>query len=401
MQAFHKHGLPSVVGREPALRACFEHVHAQLLCGVRNVVLGGGGMNGLMYIGALMALSLHSDAVYTEWRANVRAIAGTSAGALIGAMIAARLTPDAMRELVHSSDLGAVLRSAVDLPLHTMLARRAVSSGASTDAALAAFVARLCGGNAAATLADFAAATGVTLHITVTNLRTGVAEFWSAANKPHVQLAHALRCSVAVPGMLPPFAVDGCTYVDGGVTCNIPVHLFAPFETAGNNQNKTLVLLTYGTAPDVSAAPPLATAAGIVFMALNAAQLAPLRMAPQLLFTTIVCCAAESSGSSVAPSLSSSSVSSSTSSKSASTSVSVSVSGAASEAEATSATPSAPPAALAAAAGFGGLSFSADPAALDAMMERGTLAVVAWHFVMLLLLCLIMAILFCRHITRA
>lgn len=383
-----KHGLPRAVCDEPLLRACAQHSQDRLTLNVRNVVLGGGGMNGLMYIGALAALTRDDAAAYLAWRDGVRAIAGTSAGALVGAMIAARLTPADMRALVHASDLEHVLRTARDLPLRGMLHCRAVSSGASTDAALAAFVGRLCAGNAAATLQDFARQTRVDFHVVVTNLRTGNAEFWSAANKPHVPLAHALRCSVAVPMMLPPFVVDGDAFVDGGVTCNVPIHLFchaarrsgagagaAAADDKDDDDNKTLILLTFGESPDATAASPLLTLASLTFMALNAAQLAPLRMAPHLLLTTIVCVNAAKKA---AVCTAKAKLAASTATATATTDDVASGNGAV-------------PASLTSAAGFSGLNFTADPAVLDALMDSGALAVIAHHFAPLLLLGVLMA----------
>ena len=339
MQAFHEHHLALTDESQPLLRFGAALTEWRLLDCCDYVALGGGGMHGLMYIGALMALTHYDDAAYRGWRARLRGVAGTSAGALVGAMIAAGLTPAEMRDVVHRMDFGKVLRTALDLSLHDMLAHRAVSSGTSADAVLTAFVTVLCGGTATMTLSEFAAhCGGVELAVMVTNMRTGSGETWSVRTKPHVLLLHALRCTVAVPGMLPPYVVDGDEFLDGGVVCNLPLHVYPPA--------RTLILMTHSAPPaprSAASAPPslLAMASSLVVMMFTAAQLGPARTIPHTVVTMVPCVARAH--------------------------------------------------AAAAADALGGLRFSADPATLDALMEDGAVAAVALVLRNVLLLGLVVA----------
>jgi NTE family protein len=325
MQGFYEHRLALGADAQPLLRVGALLSEWRLLDCCDYVALGGGGMHGLMYIGALMALTHYDDGAYRQWRARLRGVAGTSAGALVGTMIAAGLTPAEMRGIVHRMDFAKVLRTALDLSLPDMLAHRAVSSGTSADAVLTAFVTAVCGGVATMTLCEFAAhCGGVELAVMVTNMRTGCGETWSARTKPHVLLLHALRCTVAVPGMLPPYVVDGDEFLDGGVVCNLPLHVYPPA--------RTLILLTHSAAPapppSGGAAPPpslLTMAGSLVVMMFTAAQLGPARTIPHTVWTMVPCVARSH----------------------------------------------------ATAAALAGLRFSANPATLDALMEDGAVAAVS------------------------
>jgi NTE family protein len=63
-----------------------------------DVVLEGGGVKGIALVGALSVLM---DAGYTFPR-----VAGTSAGAIVGALLAADMPADEMRSIMAATDYG-------------------------------------------------------------------------------------------------------------------------------------------------------------------------------------------------------------------------------------------------------------------------------------------------------
>lgn len=157
-----------------------------------GLALGGGVAHGLAHVGVLLALE----------RAGipVDCIAGTSAGALIGAFFAAGWSAEQMRELAMKLGWRHLARPAWPgrgglvsfYPLERFLIRR-LGNVRFTDLPRC-----------------FAAVT--------TDLETGesVPVTWG-------RLAAAVHASAAVPGMVVPVAIEGRLLGDGGVSDNLPV----------------------------------------------------------------------------------------------------------------------------------------------------------------------------------
>lgn len=163
---------------------------------MRNITLalGGGGIRGIAHIGVLRALEKNGF--------TIRAIAGTSAGGLIGALYAAGKSPDELLAVITGLD-------------QKKLFTRAKTDGPSLlgIAGLVEVLSGLLGGQTfndlrlpfACTAVDIVSGQEVILH--------------------HGNLLQAVSATAAVPGVFPPLQLDGVTLVDGGVLDNIPVRL--------------------------------------------------------------------------------------------------------------------------------------------------------------------------------
>lgn len=238
--------------KHPVWAALRQWTAARLLGRTRYVALGGGSMLACMYIGVLQELTGHDDAVFAAWAAQLKGVAGTSAGAILAFLIAAGTTTSAMCAMMAGCNVTAIAEEAKGITGSRLAAWGAVTSGAAIDALLLDIVQRALGlpsrkAAQAVTLADFqgeacgkgrsGASTGTgtpsrpLLTVVVTNADDGVVEYWSAATRPAVPLWLALRASVAVPGLFPEVVHDGVRYQDGGITCNLPCFLYPAAET--------------------------------------------------------------------------------------------------------------------------------------------------------------------------
>jgi NTE family protein len=167
-------------------------------------VLGGGGNLGAIQVGMLQA-ALDRDVVPD-------AIVGCSAGAINAAALAADPTRDGIASLrtLWSSVGKSVLGSSGRLEALRLLTHRGM--GLQTNDALRALLVRSFGGTR--TFAEFA----IPFEVVATSLRSGRERWFSSGN-----VIDAVLASAALPGILPPVAIDGELFIDGAVVDNVPI----------------------------------------------------------------------------------------------------------------------------------------------------------------------------------
>ncbi len=162
----------------------------------RPFVLSGGGVRGAAHLGVLRALR--------EAGLVPNAIAGTSAGALVGAMMADGRTPEESLELV-----------AAELK-RSRLVRRPAPASKRIEGFLEKTLRRT-------RFEDLP----IPLFVTATNLEQGGQCIFHQG-----PLIPALMASCAIPLVFPPVLVNGVYCVDGGMSNNLPVDPFADRKAA-------------------------------------------------------------------------------------------------------------------------------------------------------------------------
>jgi len=156
-----------------------------------GLTLSGGGARGAAHIGLIRAL-LEGGVVPNR-------IVGVSAGAIVGTMYAAGLTPDEMLKKVLETSVFRVIK--VGNPL----------MGLTNLDYLKERIATIVPENSFASLK-------YPLHIGMTNLNTAMQELRSEG-----PLHDVLAASCSIPFVFKPVEIDGYKYVDGGVIRNMPV----------------------------------------------------------------------------------------------------------------------------------------------------------------------------------
>ena len=159
-----------------------------------GLALGGGGARGFAEVGVLRVLA--------EERIPVSVIAGTSVGAVIGALYADR--PDVFA--LEYEALAIQERDLLDRSLLSLISGGGYAKGERIESYLGARLAH-------AAIEDLplrfaAVATDLTSGATVAFERGPVAS--------------AVRASAAIPGIFAPVAINGRLYVDGGVSNPVP-----------------------------------------------------------------------------------------------------------------------------------------------------------------------------------
>ncbi len=161
----------------------------------RPFVLSGGGIRGVAHLGVLRA--------FEEAGIVPSVISGSSAGALVGALIADGWTPAEATELIREE-----LKDR----------RRFIRRPSLVSKRIEKFMRR----NLRHELFEDLP---IPLYVSATDLEKGGQHIFSSG-----ELVPALMASCAIPLIFPPVQVGGVHYVDGGVSSNLPVEPFMAFK---------------------------------------------------------------------------------------------------------------------------------------------------------------------------
>jgi len=194
-----------------------------------GLALGGGGARGIAHIRILRKLE--------ELQVPVDCIAGTSAGALVGALYAAGRSPDEIEQIVLANDWRAMFTDT--LPRRERSLRRKsddytrlapigvglggergglqVSAGLSQGQRLIAMFEQATGaGRVDGDFDDLP----IPFRAVATDLNTGQAVALGEGN-----LAMAMRASMSLPGVLRPVRLGDRVLLDGGIANQIPINV--------------------------------------------------------------------------------------------------------------------------------------------------------------------------------
>lgn len=172
-----------------------------------TLVLSGGGIKGLAMMGAVDRM--RSEGMLSK----VRMVVGTSAGALVGALVATR------RDLRDALGVICAHGYAPDFDFARLAQGFGLDSGKSIESLCRALLDGLPEG---LTFGDIRRTYGVTLVVCVTNVSRRRAEYLGPDTHPDMPLALALRMTCSVPLYFSAVRYQGCWYVDGSIVDNFP-----------------------------------------------------------------------------------------------------------------------------------------------------------------------------------
>ncbi len=225
----------------------------------KNLAFQGGGTKTFAYHGALPALEEHGVLDQFE------RVAGTSAGAMLAAVVSFRLGAAETMAIYSSMDFSQMPGMNGDRDEESLSRiRRLVEPGwnrvvSNVDAVnrlirkfgwyesgygyrwMTEVIAGNCGGNGRATFADFRARGFRDLHVVATNISTHEMKDFCAEDTPDVAVVDALLMSQSIPLYFEALQFDGQKFgggdyfADGGIVNNYPIHIFDnPRFAAGN-----------------------------------------------------------------------------------------------------------------------------------------------------------------------
>jgi hypothetical protein len=208
---------------------------------IRNVVFGSGGVRGVIYCGALMALEqiVSPDPLFPR----LECAAGSSIGSLFAAALCMGVNGERLFRALDDECMLPTLAPDVNMSsLHTQL-------GMDPGHNLRACILRVLeigleGYDSVAeaqtlTLREFYARTQVELKVAVTRIGSchgqdpPRGEILSWRSDPEMSVLDALHMSMCVPLLYQPVVYQGGLYVDGAVTNAFPAQGMSPAVTLG------------------------------------------------------------------------------------------------------------------------------------------------------------------------
>lgn len=170
----------------------------------RKLVLSGGGIRGVAYVGALQRIC--EETGYDYWtrceeggHKYLREVAGTSIGALVTLLIACGVKPDKLVEVVMGTRMDAV----VSVSLLTMMSDWGLSDGAQ----LKEWVEKLlleAGVRPGITLGEMYEFTRVKYTAVATDITTNTAAYLNGDTYPSMPVSEAVMMSMSLPLLFKP-----------------------------------------------------------------------------------------------------------------------------------------------------------------------------------------------------
>ena len=188
---------------------------------VHTLVFAGGGTRGLCYGKAYQELHRHEQI-------DLQKVKGTSIGALMAVLLAAKYTAEELVDLCRATKLEDMVR----INLFDVFYRWGLDSGKRLydwiDEKLYEKT-----GKRHTTFSQLYDHSGIDLHVTSTNLCTAEACYMSNATHPIMPVAKACQMSMSLPPLFAPVYWNGAYHIDGGVMDNFPFQECEPLTTIG------------------------------------------------------------------------------------------------------------------------------------------------------------------------
>jgi NTE family protein len=194
---------------------------------MKNLILSGGSYNAIMYIGCIKCLEKEG------LMKSITTIVGTSAGSIIGFLLALNFTSEEMTMLMNTQMASMINDEGINAcALFEMFNTFGIDDGSRlVNIFRAALAMKSKDHDASAapldiTFIELGKRYGRNLVICGANLSKRRSEYFSIDTHPDMSVITALRISCSIPIMFTPVHYDGSIYVDGGIYNNLPFDYF-------------------------------------------------------------------------------------------------------------------------------------------------------------------------------
>jgi len=190
----------------------------------RNLVIGGGGIKGLYFLGALK--KLEENKVLDK----IQNYAGTSVGAIICVLLLVGYTAQEIFDFMYNLDLGKV---EIEFSIDNLLDKFGLDTGNKVEYIIRRLISEKTG-NEHITMQELFEETGKGLTIVSTCMSEHKSYYLTHETHPDLPVVQALRMSISIPIAFEPIKYDNKYFIDGGVLDNYPFECFKnPKSTLG------------------------------------------------------------------------------------------------------------------------------------------------------------------------
>jgi len=201
---------------------------------ITHLALSGGGMKGVMFIGALRYLYLEN------LLKDLTHIAGTSIGSIVGLAIAFKLTIEEIEEFIDISKNDTKLCNISFKKCINIITDFGLSDINIFTNHLKSIIKRKYPDiDNEVTFSYLSKRFGINYYVSTTNIYTCKNKIFSIETTPDVCVFKACAASMTIPLLFKPIKIEDEYYYDGGLTNNYPIKLF---ENVPNNNILGMVL---------------------------------------------------------------------------------------------------------------------------------------------------------------
>lgn len=182
---------------------------------IDTLVISGGGVKGVVFIGVFKYLEELSD---TDIKIDIKRIYSVSVGCIIGFLYAIGYTSEEMEKEIFKMDI----KSLQSIRLKTFIKNYGLDSGKRIMTWLEELVERK-GYKKTITFRQLFKLRGIELNIGCTNLNKYKDVFFNNEISPNLRVIRAIRMSIGIPLVFSSVKYKGEIYVDGGVINSYPI----------------------------------------------------------------------------------------------------------------------------------------------------------------------------------
>jgi len=181
-----------------------------------NIVFSGGSTKGIAHIGAMHKLVEDGYIILKD----IKAIAASSAGSLIGLLVTLGFTIDEIWVFIQNIDIHKIFNFNMDL-----YTKCGVDNGLIICNLIEDILTKKTG-NKHINFKQLYAHTGIDFTVVGSCLTDKKVIYYNHINTPTFKVSIAIRISIGMPGYFVPVDIDGKKYIDGSCLNNYPINLF-------------------------------------------------------------------------------------------------------------------------------------------------------------------------------
>jgi predicted patatin/cPLA2 family phospholipase len=201
----------------------------------KNLVLSGGGVRGLYYLGFMK--------YYESRLGEFENIVGTSIGSFFAAAIAIGYKSEELRpHVINIIDYTKVK----NIQLFSFLSNLGLDDATNLEHYIKKMI-RDKIGRKDITLLQLYTEFGKSIVVPVVCIQTKQVLYLSKDTFPHLKVWKAIRMSMGVPFLFKPYVYRGLSYVDGGIKHNFAIDLYDSIDTLGIDLSLSSTCKSYET----------------------------------------------------------------------------------------------------------------------------------------------------------